>query len=382
MQGHLSLGKAFGVKIDIHLSWVLIAVLLTVSLATRFSMMNAHWGSDVVWLTAIITGLLFFTAIVAHELAHALVAKMRGLPVKSITLFALGGVATIEQEAADPATEFWMGVAGPIMSVIIGVLCLFLATFFGYALGENLFEPKTPIEAALVWLGWINIGLAAFNMLPGFPLDGGRVLRAIAWRITNDSARATRIAARSGQVLATLFILYAIFQFFFGVGWGAIWLAFVGWFLLNAASNSYAQVELSQTLKHLDGLRVGDVMQTQCLQLDRQTTVQEFVAEHLLKTGGRCYLVNDGGAFAGLVTAHEIKGVPKETWASVTVGDVMRPLSDLQTTTPDAPVRKALETMLQANVNQLPVVNEGRVVGMISRHHILELLQTRAELAA
>ncbi|MCS7012546.1 MAG: site-2 protease family protein [Chloroherpetonaceae bacterium] len=382
MQSHISLGKVFGIKVGVHLSWVLIAILLTVSLATRFSVINPNWGSEVIWLTAIITGLLFFSAIVAHELAHALVARMRGLPVNSITLFALGGVAMIEKEAADPATEFWMGIAGPIMSVFIGTVCLSIAMLLGWSLGESPFEPSTPLMAALVWLGWINIGLAAFNMLPGFPLDGGRVLRAVIWYVTNDAVRATRIAARLGQIIATLFIVFGIFQFFFGIGWGAIWLAFIGWFLLNAASSSYAHLELSQTLRHLDGLTARDVMQLDCYQLDSKTTLQDFVSEHLLRTGGRCYFVTNGQNLAGLVTLHEVKGVPKELWASKTVGEVMRPVAELQTIAPETPVRKALEMMIQADVNQLPVVSDGRAVGMISRNRILELLQARAELAA
>lgn len=382
MQSHITLGKVFGIKVGVHLSWVLIAVLLTVSLATRFSVINPNWGSEVIWLTAVITGLLFFSAIVAHELAHALVARLRGLPVNSITLFALGGVAMIEKEAADPATEFWMGIAGPIMSVLIGSLCLALAMFFGWSIGDSPFEPSTPVMAALVWLGWINIGLAAFNMLPGFPLDGGRVLRAIIWQLTGDAVRATRIAARIGQVIATLFIVFGIFQFFFGIGWGAIWLAFIGWFLLNAASSSYAQVELSQTLRHLDGLTVQDVMKVDCPQLSGATTLQDFVLEHLFRTGERCYVVTKGGQLAGLVTLHEIKGIPKELWTVKTVGEVMRPVSELQTVMPQTPVRKALEMMIQADVNQLPVVSDGQIVGMISRNRILELLQARAELAA
>src|SRR6267142_4309035 len=176
MKAQIKLFRIFGIQIGLHYSWLLIALLVVFSLAGQFAATNPHWSSNVIWGIAVLTALLFFAAIVVHELSHAAVAKVRGLPVRSITLFALGGVAQIEREASDAKTEFWMGIAGPITSAVLGCICLGLAWTLGWTM---LAEPGTPFMAMLVWLGYINIGLALFNMIPGFPLDGGRVLRAV-----------------------------------------------------------------------------------------------------------------------------------------------------------------------------------------------------------
>jgi Zn-dependent protease len=220
-----------------------------------------------------VTAPLFFAALAAHELSHAMVAKAQGLPVRSITLFALGGVACIEKEAMNPKTEFWMGIVGPIASAIIGVVCLGLAWALGWTAMET---PTTPLLAMQVWLGYINIILALFNMIPGFPLDGGRVLRAIVWWVTANSARATRIAAGVGQAIALIFMMWGILRFFGGAGLGGLWLAFIGWFLLEAAGASVAQVEAAEGLR---GVRVSDVMMRDCPTVPQPTTVQTFVEE-------------------------------------------------------------------------------------------------------
>lgn len=378
MEAQIKLGRIFGVQIGLHYSWLLIAVLIAFSLAHHFYEVNPAWGGGAVWGAAIITGLLFFAAVVAHELAHAAVARARGLPVRSITLFALGGVAHIEREAADAKTEFWMGIAGPIMSAVIGVLSLALAWALGWRSdAAALYTPPTLPMAMLVWLGYINIALAVFNMIPGFPLDGGRVLRAIFWWTTGDGKRAMRMAARVGQFVAFLFIIWGIFRFFGGAGFGGLWIAFIGWFLLDAARSSEAQVEVVETLR---GVKVGDVMARDCPVVDGNTNLRTFADEHLLRTGQRCFIVEEQGRITGLITPHEVKDVAPAKWAFTTVDDVMRPLESLRTVTPDAPVTDALETMGREDLNQLPVVADNRLVGIISRAHILRLLQTRAEL--
>lgn len=377
MRAHIRLGTVFGVQLGLHFSWLLIAFLVTLSLAGHFTFVNPEWGSLVIWTTAIVTGLLFFVAVILHELTHAVVAKMRGLPVRSITLFALGGVAQIEKESGDAATEFWMGIAGPIASVVIGFVCLFAAAALGWSPETQMLAPQTPVMAALVWLGYINIILAVFNMIPGFPLDGGRVLRAIVWWITGNVDRATRIAARVGQVVAVLFIVWGIFQFFSGAGFGGLWIAFIGWFLLNAAGASHSQVEVTRALR---GLKAADVMRSDCQIIDARTNLQDFVDQHLMRTGGRCYLVVENGHLSGLLTTHEIKEISRGQWSKMTVGQVMRPLEDLHTLDPQTPLSEALETMARDDINQLPVVSGTRLAGVISRGNIVQLLRTRAEL--
>jgi Zn-dependent protease/CBS domain-containing protein len=303
----------------------------------------------------------------------------RGPPLRSITLFALGGVALIEKEAADAKTEFWMGIVGPITSAVIGFLLLGMAMALGWTplSATTLPAADTPLLAMLVWLGYINISLAAFNMIPGFPLDGGRVLRAIVWRVTGDTDRATRIAAQVGQLVALGFIGMGLLRFFAGAGVGGLWIAFIGWFLLDAARASHAQVGIAGALR---GVRAGDVMERDCPVVDGRLNLQTLADEYVLRTGRRCYPVVEGGRVVGLITLHEIKQVERARWPYVTVDSAMRPLQQLHTITPETPLADALQVMGRDDVNQLPVVREGRFEGVVGRSHILRLLQTRAEL--
>jgi Zn-dependent protease/predicted transcriptional regulator len=371
MQAQIKLGRIFGIEIGLHYSWLIIAILITLSLEAQFNATNVNWGAGVIWATAIVTSLLFFVTIVLHELSHALVAKQRGLPVRSITLFALGGVATIEKEAEEASTEFWMALVGPVTSLVIGILCFVLSFAFGL---QPDAMPTTPVVAALMWLGVINIGLAIFNLVPGFPLDGGRVLRAVIWWITDDPARATRIAARIGKLVGFSFIVYGIFRFFSGAGFGALWIAFIGWFLLDAAHASYDEALPSWRFR---GIRVGDLMAREFPIVDAHSNLQVFVDEHLLRTGQRCFAVAENGRLVGLVTAREVHNVARAHWKYKTVADVMHPLDKLHTISPDSPLSEALEMMVRENVNQLPVVNDGRFSGIISRGNIMRALRTR-----
>src|ERR1041384_2175269 len=191
MKAHIKLGRIFGVAVGLHYSWIIIALLVTLSLRSQFAIDHPAWDVSTTWAIAIITGLLFFVAILLHELSHAAVAKLRGIPVRGITLFALGGVAQIEKDAADAKSEFWMGIIGPISSIVIGIVCLAVAWLLGWNLST---EAASPAMAMFMWLGFINIALAVFNMIPGFPLDGGRVLRAVVWWVTGGAHRSPPLA--------------------------------------------------------------------------------------------------------------------------------------------------------------------------------------------
>src|SRR4030095_6263585 len=332
MEAQIKLGRIFGVQVGLHYSWLIIALLVTLSLVGQFYAVNPNWGSGVIWTTAIITSLLFFTSLLLHELSHAAVARSRGLPVRSITLFALGGVAQIEKEAENAKTEFWMAIVGPITSIVIGAVCLTLAWSLGWS---PINEPRTPPIAVLQWLGYINIALDFFNMIPGFPLDGGRVLRAIVWWITGDPARSTRIAARVGQLIAFGLIIWGIFRFFGGAGFGGLWLTLIGWFLSDAARASYAQVEISENLR---GVKVSEVMANDWPAVDGRMNLQTLVDQHLLRTGQRCFVVEDEGHVSGLITPHEVKTVERAKWPQTTVEEVMRPLKSLHTVVPQTPI--------------------------------------------
>jgi Zn-dependent protease/CBS domain-containing protein len=374
VNAHLRLGRILGIEIRLHLSWFALALLLVLSLASHFEATYPEWGRAVVWTSALVTGLLFFVALLLHELSHAAVARARSLPVESITLFALGGLARIKKEAGDASTEFWMGIAGPIASAVIGAICLALALVLGWAPAT---EPLTPPLAILVWLGYINFSLALFNMIPGFPLDGGRVLRASLWWVTGDVERATRWASVVGQLVGAGFIFLGVLRFFRGEGLGGLWIAFIGWFLLNAAGASLQQTELWQRLR---GVRVGDVMARDCEAVDGHSSVKDFVDNHLLRTGRRCFVVMDRGKVAGLITPHEVKSLRRERWPYVTVDAVMRPLDRLKTVSAETPLRESLEAMVEEDVHQLPVVEDGRLEGVVDRGAVLGFLKTRAEL--
>jgi Zn-dependent protease len=373
MRLEATVGRLAGVELRLHASFALIATLIAASLAAHFGATHPEWTRAGVWATAVLTAVLFFVTLVLHELSHALVARARGLPVHSITLFALGGVARIEREAADPATEFWMGIVGPITSALLGSALLAVAAVLGAPPGPS----GGPAVSVLWWLGVINLSLAAFNMLPGFPLDGGRVLRALLWWATGDGARASRWAARLGQVVAFGLVLLGLVESFAGAGLSALWLVIVGWFLLGAAQNSVARTEAAESLH---GLRVADLMTRDCEVVDENASLREFVLQHLLRTGRRCFVATSGGQVVGLLTPRELKGIDRSRWADIAVRDVMRPLRQLRTIGPQASLTESLDSMSGGDVHQLPVVQDGRLQGVITRGDILRVLRARTEL--
>ena len=311
MKPSITLGRLLGVDIGLHYSWFIIALLITLSLVAHFGATDPNWSRAIVWTSAVVTAVLFFVSIVLHELSHALVARARGVSVRSITLFALGGVATMEHPAPDAKTEFWIAAAGPIASVAIGLGCYALAASLGWSPHVDV----SPSTAVLGWLGYVNISLAVFNLIPGFPLDGGRILRAILWGRSGDADRATMTAARVGQAVAFGFIVLGVLRFFGGAG-GGLWIAFIGWFLLQAAQASYAQ---GAVVADLRGVHVRDIMSTDCVTVGADMRVQTLVDEHLLRTGQRCFVVGEPGQILGLITSHEIKGVARDRWASTPV---------------------------------------------------------------
>jgi Zn-dependent protease/predicted transcriptional regulator len=309
-------------------------------------------------------------------LAHAVVAQAHGLPVREITLFALGGVSQIEREPADAKTEFLMAIVGPITSFVIGFICLALASALGWT---PLTVPATPLHAMLMWLGFINIGLGIFNLIPGFPLDGGRVLRAAVWWVTGDANRSTRIAAGAGRLVAFSFIILGLVRFFYGGNIGGLWISFIGWFLLDAARASSEQAGIEESLR---GVRVSDVMARECPVVDGRANLQTFVDDHMLRTGLTCFVVVENSQVVGVITPHEVKAVERRRWPYTTVDQVMRPLDQLRTTTPETPVTEALGIMGRERVSALPVISNERIEGFVSLHRVLQILHARGELRA
>lgn len=366
MPGSIRLGKIAGIEIDINYSWIIILVLITWSLATQFMVIYPGWGTVTYWIVGLIAAILLFVSVLLHELAHSLVARSRGLPVKSITLFIFGGVSNIEREPQSPGTEFWMAIVGPITSIVIGIIAFLLYLPVGLT--------RSPVAAILNYLAIANILLGVFNLIPGFPLDGGRVLRSIVWKITGNLRRATRIAAGVGQFVAFLFILVGIWIFFGGNIIGGIWIGFIGWFLLNAARTADSQIMLESIFK---GVTVREVMNPNPVTVPANISLQRLVDEYFLPQGLRSALVVQGDQLAGLITLSDIRHISRDQWAQTPVGMTMIPLERLHAISPTQNLNDVLPIMTSNDVNQLPVVQDGRVIGVLSRDAIMRFIEVR-----
>jgi Zn-dependent protease/CBS domain-containing protein len=374
LRSQLKLGHIKGIEIGLHYSWFIIALLIAFSLASHFHAVNPEWNVAIIWAAAIITSVLFFVTLLLHELAHSLVATSRGLRVRAITLFALGGVSQIESDASDAKSEFWIAIVGPLTSLIIGA---FLIVMVRVLEPQPASEAATPITAVLLWLGYINMGLAAFNMIPGYPLDGGRVLRAIIWWANKNGQRATRLAAQVGQVVAFLFILFGLYRFFVGANVGGLWIAFIGWFLLDAARSSYIQVGIMAGLRDH---RVGEIMERDCASVPGYISLRDFVDQYLLHSSSRCFVVTQDHHPIGLITPEDAKKIGPDNWNQTSVQSVMRPLTQLPSVPPDTPAVKALELMSRERVNELAVISNGHLEGIFSRAQVLKFLHIYAGL--
>ncbi len=367
MPGSLRISRIAGIDIYIHVSWLIILVLLTWSLAVGwFPVLYPGWSTATYWVISLISALFLFVSVLLHELAHSLVARSRGLPVKNITLFIFGGVSNIEQEPKSPGVEFQVAVVGPVVSLLIGLIA--------FLLDLPLRGSKSPLDAILAYLALTNVLLGIFNLIPGFPLDGGRVLRSIIWKITGSLRTATQAASIVGQVIAYLFIFWGIWQLFGSNFLNGIWIAFIGWFLLSAAQSANSQVMLQSMFR---GVTVGDVMSTNPLTVPANISLQRLVDEYFLPHGLRSALVMQAEQLAGLITLSDIRHVPREQWGQVPVGHAMISLERLHVVSPQQSLNDVLPLMAGRDVNQLPVVQDGRLVGILSRDAIVRFLEVR-----
>jgi len=370
MPGSLRLGKIAGIDIYAHLSWFIILVLLTWSLASDwFAQLFPGWATTTYWITAFISALLLFACVLVHELTHALVSQAHGLTVKNITLFIFGGVANIEEEVKRPGIEFQIAAVGPIASLLLAAVTFLLAL--------PLRGSNSSAEAILDYLAVSNLVLGVFNLIPGFPLDGGRVLRSIIWKVTGNLQKSTRIASYVGQASAYVFILLGIIEFFTGNFFNGLWTVFVGWFLLNASQTANTQVELQSTLQ---GVSVGQVMNPRPVTVPGNISLQRLMDEYFLPLGLHSAPVTQGDYLSGLITFTDIAGVARERWSYIPVGHVMRLLEQVYMTTPEQPLQDVLKMMGTQDINQVPVIQDGRLVGLLSRESIIRYLQVRQSL--
>jgi len=382
----LKIGRILSIPIYLHASWVIVFSLITISLAIQFTQEHPGWSTMQHWSVGILTSFLFFGSVLFHELSHSVLAQHYKIRVVSITLFIFGGVARIEREPSKAIQEFNIAIAGPLASFF---LCL---VFTGLTL---IFPYSEMLGALAAWLAYINLRLALFNLIPGFPLDGGRIFRAIVWGSTQSYARATRIAGASGKLVAYGFILigaWAAFHpeftltigsstIFYGGFTSGIWTAFIGWFLLNAAQESVAQVAIRETLA---GLSAADVMSKEVPTAPGYITLEEYSAE-VLRTGRRVHLVVSEDRLVGMMNVHTLNSIPRHEWAHNSVQAAMIPREKILWTSPEEPLLRLLERLLSADVNQMPVVsgaNDGapQIVGIVTRDSILRVMQTRSEL--
>jgi len=361
--------KIFGIDIYIDSSWFVIFILFTWVLATSyFPQQYPDWQKLLFWLIGIFTSLSMFASVLIHELAHSIVAKLQGEEVRRITLFILGGVAQISEEPKKPWKELTMALVGPSASMVLA-LGFFLVSFFLHGVSE-------PFEASFLYLAIINFVLAVFNLLPGFPMDGGRVLRALIWQATGNLKKATHIASRVGQGVAFFLIFLGILQIFRG-NLGGFWLIFVGWFLHSAAVRGYQQVTVDSALK---GVQAKELMRADFERIEGSILVQELVDNYILHKRERVFLVEDNQALQGIVCLEDVKATPREKWADMTVSEIMTPKEKLEAVAPDDDGNKILNSLTAKDIHQVPVVEDGKVTGIICRSDILRYIQLRSEL--
>ena len=367
-QHSIPLGKILGIKIGLDYSWFVIFALLTWMLADSYYPDEfKHWSPLLYWLMGAVTAIMLFVSVLLHELGHSVVALRYKIPVSSITLFLFGGIAQIGAEPPSAVAEFFIAIAGPLVSLALAVL---------FYVAQPLISGMEPLLGLAKYLAYINTALVLFNLIPGYPLDGGRVFRAIVWAITGNMRRSTLIAANVGRFFASVLIFAGVWQMFRGNFGGGLWVAFIGWFLDNAASVEIQQVVLQGLLT---GHRVSQAMSTHCATIPEDLTLQQLVDEQILGSGQRSFLVNRGDKTIGLITLHRIKEVPRHEWATTSAAQVMLPFEQLKCVDFDTELWSALQEMDRNGVNQMPVVRDRHVVGMLSREDAITFLRTLQE---
>jgi Zn-dependent protease/CBS domain-containing protein len=366
----IPIGRIFGISVDLDLSWFLLIGLLTWMLAVSYYPVEfPGWTIGQYWLMGLVTALLLFASVLIHELGHSVVAKGYGMSVPRIVLFIFGGVSEISAEPPSAAAEFWIAIVGPVVSFI-------LAAFFWEI--EPLAASSPQLFALVKYLAYLNLILGLFNLIPGFPLDGGRVLRALIWRFTGRYRRATAIAATTGRFLGFLLIFLGVWQALTGNFISGLWTAFIGWFLESAAG-SQLQMEVFKSV--LGDHKVYDAMKRDFPQVSGDISLQTIVDRYVLPGTGRYFVVHTPSGYAGLVTLDSIRKVPRLDWPVTTAAQVMVPVQNLDSTRPDAVLWTALQKMGRDGVNQLPVIEGNGIVGVLTREdvvHYLHVLQAFA----
>lgn len=385
----LRLGRILGFEVRLDVSVLLIVALLVYSLgAGVFAMWHPGWSPLLRWTTALAAATLFLGSILLHELTHAVVGRRVGVEIAGITLFLFGGLARMKREPDRASAELWMSLSGPLMSLAIGVMSLVVGGVIasaGTAVPTEdpgaLLRSLDPISTLLLWLGPVNVFLAIFNLIPGFPLDGGRVFRALVWWISGDLGKATRVAGAAGVLIAWGFIALGVLMALgvpipvLGVGLGpGLWLMLIGWFLSAAARGSVLQREVTEGLT---GVPVDRLMWRGAATVPPQTSVDSLVREQVLHSEQHCFPVVSQGALEGVVCLEDIRKVPEQSWQATTVDRVMTKTSDMTTLGRSDDAAHALELLASLEVGQLPVVERGQFLGLVRRQELMRWLALR-----
>ena len=374
------IGKLFGIDIRLDWSWVFIFVLMTWNLSAVFYQVHPDWPPVEQLGVALAASVLFFGCILAHELAHSLVAMRFGLRVRSIILFLFGGVSNIEQEPRSAKVEFWTAIVGPLTSIVLGVAFMLLAGILTAVELRDVDSVQSaiaqlgPVPTLLAWLGPINLVIGIFNLVPAFPLDGGRVLRSILWALSGDVQKATLRVAAIGQAIGWLFIVLGIAMTFgfkvplFGVGVASgMWLAFIGWFIRSAAAQTSRRLAIDEAFA---GHTVEELMRPAGTVVPPQLPLSNLLQEYLVRSDDGALPVVADSQLLGLVSMADMRTVPPGEWPRTTVGKVMRPRASLAVAAPDEPLAQAFEELAGHDVGELPVLDHGRLVGMLQRRDV------------
>ncbi len=362
-KNQIRLGSIFGIPLTFDFSWFIVLFFLTWFLSeSYFPAQYKHWQPGWYWFVGGATSLLFFISVLLHEAGHSFVAQKYNYKVKQIKLFIFGGISEITQEPKKALEEFWIAAAGPIVTFLLA------GVFYGLSF---LLKSSVYFYALFQYLGFINLILAIFNLIPGFPLDGGRILRAVIWAWKRDFTQATHVAATVGRFFGFVFISIGFLEMMAGFWANGLWIAFIGWFLESAA---FSQVQRQEITKLLAGKTVEDAYTKAYGLVPYDTTITEFVENDLLIRHRRFFIVEREGKNIGLLTIHDVKRAPRDRWDVTTVEQIMKPLSEIKTVDINLPLTEALKLMDAEGVNQLPVVEDGEITGVITRESLISLL--------
>jgi len=348
--------RIFGIEVRVDSSWAVIALLITYSMYLRISLLYRDLSGGAAVGLAVLATVLFFGSVLTHELAHALVSQARGIRVQDITLFLFGGATRARVESRGPGDEFRIAVVGPLTSLLLAGLFWLIDV-----VGRGVLS--TPVAGMFGYLGWVNLLLAAFNLVPGFPLDGGRLLRSAIWKATGSFGQATRIASLAGQGVGWLLVAAGVAFLLGGNLAGGIWFAFIGWFLVQAARSSYEDLQLREMLR---GVEAEDVMAGNLLRIPPELSLQDAVDDYFMRYDHGAFPVDEQGQTIGLLTLRGVRRVPREQWPIRRVRDLMVPLGDQVVVAPDARMDGVLGKLQDGEAGRVLVVQRGEVVGIIT----------------